>query len=251
MTPTHRPLAWAICALLATACTGGVVDAGDGDAGEDDAGALDAGLDDAGAHDAGVEDAGAIDAGANDAGPDDDAGVVDAGPRFLNVLTSLDDMALLDSDTGEVKFLAPVDGVAREPPLVEDCYFQNMQITPWHQVFLMGFEETADISFQDYTAWVLRRATRKWWGGSVKFYPTAVHPFTGTPPVLVYTAYAEQTAASALDVDDLVEVKTRLATCIPFAVDFLAFLPTDAMQSQLVVQAASALEDAGVATYTP
>jgi hypothetical protein len=230
-----------------TACTGADVDAG-----FDDDGGLpgDAGSDGGSEEDAGNTDAGDADAGASDAG-DADAGDVDAGPRFLNVLTSLSDLTAMASESGEAKYLAPVEALPRELPLVEDCYFQNMAITPWHQVFLLGFEETSSITFQEYVSWVLRRPTRKWWGGSVKLYPAAVHPITGTPPVMVYSAYAEQTAASALDVDDLVEVHARLQSCIPFASNFLAFLPTDTMQNQLVVQAAAVLADAGIATYTP
>jgi hypothetical protein len=232
-------------------CTGGDVDAGPDDDGGmyQDAGVDGGDLSDAGDSDAGDIDAGDADAGDRDAG--EDAGDVDAGPRFLNAFTTLDEMNAMASDDGEAKYLAPIDGLPREPPLVDDCYFQNMSITPWHQVFLMGFPETATISFQDYTSWVLRRATRKWWGGSVKLYPSAVHPITGTPPVMIYTVYSESTAASTVSVEDLVEVHARMQSCIPFASSFLAFLPTDTLQNQFVVQAASALADAGIATYTP
>ncbi len=210
--------------------------------------------------DAGVVDGG-DDGGAGglDAGPGPDAGGADAGQGFdggdlgdagdvgshLTVLANEAQYQALADDMGWIKFLAPIDGVARTAPLLEDCYFQNMNEAAYHIIFLQQFAETADITYQEYLDWVLRRPTRRWWGGGVQLI-NQPHPGGAGPRTLVFTVYAEAMGISSLTVADIVEVNNILHTCVAFAPELLAFQASDIEQETLVAQNAAELEAAGV-----
>ena len=206
-----------------------------------DGGVNDAGVADGGWVDAGDDDAGVVDGGAPDGGDD-----VDAGPaaRFVIELDSEDTYQALAGDTGQVKYLAPVLDVAREAPLVDDCYFQNMTVTPWHIEFLHGFDELSDMTYQEYVDGVLKKSTRFLWGGSV-FRRQEPHPLNGGP-TLAYSVYAEDSPGNRLEVDELVEVHGILQACIPYASEELVFQPQGPAQVSFVDANLDVLVDAGI-----
>lgn len=233
----RAPTLLLVAPLLALAC-GSTTDPADGGAG-------DAGSADAAALDAALEDSGLADSGAADVGPPGDAG-----PHFLTTLDTAEALAGLLAPGGDVKYLSPVVGAVPRPPIVEACYFQNMQLYPYHLLFLRSFPELATLGTSDYANLVLRRPTRIWWGGGVKLYPDVAHPIAGQG-VLAWTVYHEVAGSDRLLADDVVAVHQRLAACATFAPERLAFLPTDPYQSTLAHAEQAALAARGVAVIFP
>ncbi|MCK6547165.1 hypothetical protein L6R52_15045 [Myxococcota bacterium] len=225
--------AWA---ALAIACGGGGPDAGPADAG---------------AADAAPTDAAPLDAAPADAGPTDadpaDAGAGDLGPHYLVTLDSAEALAGLGGRTGEAKYLAPVAGAPLRAPITERCYFQNMALYDYHLLFLRSFPELAGLTTSEYANLVLRRPTRIWWGGGVKYYPATPHPIEAQPGTVAWTVYHEVAGADRLGTDDVVAVHEILAGCVTFAPDRLAFLPTDPYQITFARQARADLAARGVA----
>lgn len=192
-------------------------------------------------------DAGASDGGVTDGGPD--GGVDPIDERFLNVLETPADLAGLDTEMRQgVKFLANTATSSRAEPLVEDCYFQNMNRFRWHLEFLMSFDELAELDYETYLAWVLRPASRRWWGGYVKAHPNVLHPKTQRLGIVTFTIYSDP---GTLEVDHVVEVDRIMKRCIPFATELMAFLPESVEQKAFARQAMQALEDRGVTVVFP
>ncbi|MCK6546735.1 PEP/pyruvate-binding domain-containing protein [Myxococcota bacterium] len=195
-----------------------------------------------------------IDAGAGDAGSDagtdagTDAGVPDA-PRFLTTLSSPDDLATLTSTIGGgVKYLARVEGRPIFEPLTERCYFQDMSRYSWHLEFLRSFPEHTALAYDAYLALVLRRASRRLWGGAVEAHAGAIHPVTSRPGVLAWVVYSE---VNGLSVDDVVAAHAQLAACIPFASALLTFVPDGTDQRAFLVRSRAELTARGVASLFP
>ncbi|MCP4502588.1 MAG: hypothetical protein GY822_21785 [Deltaproteobacteria bacterium] len=229
-----------------SADAGNSVDAGtSADAGKDfndagkqiDAGQLDAGVD----VDAGYEqDAGRV---IRDAGVDagEDAGEL----LFLSVLENEGDLRALANAEGEVKYLAPVALRAdRVAPLVEDCYFQNTALTPWHIEFLQEFPELSETSYLDYIDWVLKADTRRYWGGSIRRRQMP-HPLT-QGPTLSFSVYAEDSPGNELTVAQLSAAFALLSTCIPYADGELAFQPQGSAQAVFSSSHQGELADLGI-----
>jgi hypothetical protein len=220
--------------LLAALLTGAAC--GEGGAGAD------AGLD-AGAADAAAADA-ELDAGSADAeGPD-------AGELYLTTLDSPADLLRMQGSKTHVKYLGQVEGAPIRPPIVERCYFQNMERHEFHLLFLRAFTETATMTPDEYVALVLRRPTRIWWGGGLQRLQR-VHPISGELEVLAYTIYAETAGPSMLQRDDVVEVDQMMRQCAPYATRLLAFLPSDPFQVTFARANQTELEAAGVAVVFP
>lgn len=223
----------AACSLgvFAPACPG---DPGDGDAGSDAGG-----------------DAGVIDAGwQEDAGcqiPADDAGVV----PWLKTLESQTDLDSLVDPQGVAKYLAEVDGAAPRAPIDEGCLFQNSTAWPFHIFFLHRFPETCGMGFGEYVNVVIRRASRVWWGGGVKWLPQTPHPLTGAPGTLIYFIYTEDTAGNRLVLDDVRAVDARLRGCVGFAAETLAFYPESPEQVATARAGQAELAADGIAVLLP
>lgn len=147
-----------------------------------------------------------------------------------------------------VKYLAPIAGAQPLLPLTADCYFQNMQHYPWHLQFLQSFPELASANLDSYRNWVLRKATRRLWGGTVQSWPRVEHPTQHAPGVISYSIYADP---GGLSVADVASVHERLQRCLPFATKQLAFLPEAPDQLALVERASADFERRGVATVLP
>jgi hypothetical protein len=147
-----------------------------------------------------------------------------------------------------VKYLAPTPTATRTEPLTEDAYFQNMNQFPWHLQFLQSFEELASIDFNTYLDWVLRPANRRLYGGYVKAYPTVLHPETQQLGIITFSVYSDP---GTLKVDDIVAVDAIMTGTIPFATEFLVFLPEGPDQKALAQQKLSELRGLGVAVIFP
>lgn len=183
-----------------------------------------------------------------------DAGMsADTGPvgSYLTRLDRAADLAALAAGDGEIKYLAPVSGKDRQPPLTADCYFQNMHQYSWHLLFLKSFPELSALDLDSYVSMVLRRPSRTLWGGAVKPWPAVKHPLTEAEGIVAYTVYTETNAASALTEADIVEVDARLKACAPFAAAMLAFVPSDVSQESLARGLVPSLEAKGIATVFP
>lgn len=208
---------------------------------EDGTIAPDAAAEDAIARDAVAEDAVAQDSGAADAGPTD----LGPAPPYLTELTSPLDFLRLQGSRDHVKYLATVRGATTTPPLVEDCYFQNMDLFPYHIDFLHSFSQTSTLSTQRYGELVLRRPTRIWWGGGLMLF-RRVHPISGASPVLGYTIYTESVGESAIRESDVLEVDALLKSCAPYADQILAFYPSDNFQRTFAQRSMASLMAQGV-----
>ena len=186
------------------------------------------------------EDAGPADAGNDppDAGP---------APDYVARVESAADLAQLVDDTGSVKYLAATDAAAPVAPLPAACAFQNTAAFPFHIQFLRTQPGGDALTYDDYVARVLVRATRVWWGGQVHYSPGTVHPVTGTPGALLYGLYTDDTAADRLTVDDVRAVYARLAACAPAYADVLAFVPDSNEQRTTAAAARDALLAEGIA----
>jgi hypothetical protein len=197
--------------------------------------------------DAGMPDGGVDAKGSEDSGADlPDVSGPDAGPWFMTALTSSGALAGLVGPTGDVKYLSPVAGVIPRPPITEPCYFQNMNVFDYHLRFLRSFPELATLTATEYRDLVLRRPSRIWWGGGVKYYPATSHPSAGQG-VTAWTVYHEVAGADRLSSDDLVDVHSILSECVGFSPNRLAFLPTDPFQITFARQERAALLGRGIA----
>ena len=182
---------------------------------------------------------------AHDAAPGDASGM-DAmqtdgstiAPAFLWTLpTPADYRALAAPGTSDLKYLLTVEGRPIRPPVTEPCLFQNTARYPYHVVFLHTFVETSTLSFEDYSALVLRRPTRAWWGGGLTILDAST---------LAYAIYAENGATAGIMDDDVVEVDAKLKACVLWAAAQLGFLPQDPFQEQFARTHRAALEQRGV-----
>lgn len=188
------------------------------------------------------------DATAGDAGGD--GGPVDE-LAFLNVLETSDDLARVENPAKPgVKFLTQVDGREPPAPLGEPCYFQNMRRWEWHVQFLQqAFPELRDLSFDAYVSWILRKATRRLWGGDVRLWPGVTHPLTQRRGVVSLVVYTDQTEAFTLDL--VTEVHGRLAACMPFAADLLVVVPSHPIQQSSAEALRSELAARGIGVVFP
>jgi len=152
---------------------------------------------------------------------------------------------------GGVKYVAPRVAYRGEPPLVDDCVFQDMGRWRWHVEFLRTFPETATLTSAQYNDLVLRNETRRWWGGTLRHWPAAVHPRAGAAGVFTYEIYAEETFDNPLPLAGIVEVAGTLADCVPFAADRLAFLPFGPTQTAIAELYREVLAEDGVTVVFP
>lgn len=184
------------------------------------------------------------DAGTNDAGTSD-AGVVEDG--FLTMLDDVDDVAELAGANGTVKYLSPVAGATPRAPLYSSCAFQDTTAFPFHLPFLNSLPGGGDLTFDDYIALVLRRATRVWWGGEVMWRPDLPHPITSATGVLIYTLYTEDSPGNRLIADDVRAVHVALGACAPAFDGTLAFVPSSNEQRQTASLIRAELAAEGIA----
>jgi hypothetical protein len=191
-----------------------------------------------------------LEAGPDDAA-DDTADVPDTGPDYRERIELESDYIDLQAEGREVKYLAMVDG--RERPLPQECLFQNTRRFPFHVQFLRGVfpDEFGELGMGAYTDLVLRRATRRWWGGELKRYSRITHPLSGRPGIAIYTVYQERGPDENLAVEELVEVDRRLKACAPLLEGELVFVPSGAEQEDHVRPLVPELNARGVAVRFP
>jgi hypothetical protein len=149
-----------------------------------------------------------------------------------------------------VKYIAAVDGVEPRAPVQERCLFQNMATYPFHLPFLISLPGGEDLTFTDYTSLVLRRSTRAWWGGEVRFV-SQPHPVTGANGVLMFALYTEDTAGNRLVVDDVLAVHTVLSRCAPTLAASFAFVPGNSEQTATARAEQATLAAAGIGVIFP
>lgn len=192
-------------------------------------------------------------------GDDDDAGFADAGfadagvvdVDDLAVLDDEDDIAALAGEGGAIKYLAPVAGAPATPP-IDGCRFQNTTLFPFHIPYLNHLleESGGSVSFDDYIARVLRRDTRRWWGGEVLWRESAPHPITGDPGTMVFALYTEDTPGNRLVADDVRAVYALLRVCAPAFAEDLAFGPSSPEQRTTAGAIRAELAAEGIAVLT-
>jgi hypothetical protein len=184
-------------------------------------------------------------------GPDDAADVPDTGPDYLERLELESDYASLEAEGREVKHLAVVDG--RERPLPHECLFQNTRRFPYHIQFLRRVfpDDFGELDMGAYTDLVLRRTTRRWWGGELKRYARVTHPLSGRPGIAIYTVYQERGPDENLSLEELVEVDRRLKACAPLLAGELVFVPSGTEQEDHVRPRVPELNARGVAVRFP
>lgn len=194
------------------------------------------------------DDAGSADLGSPEAGTD--AGPVDE-LAFLNVLHTTDDLARVENPSKPgVKFLTHVDGRDPPAPLTEPCYFQNMRRWDWHVQFLQqAFPELRELSFDAYVSWILRKATRRLWGGDVRLWTGVTHPLTQRKGVVSLVVYTDQTEAFTLEM--VTEIHGRLAACMPFAQDLLVLVPSHPIQQSSAEALRAELAGLGIGVVSP
>jgi hypothetical protein len=183
----------------------------------------------------------------DDAGSDDGGATRDPRTPYLTVLENAEDLELLQGESAGdgVKYLARVDGADPFEPLVEACYFQNMRVFPWHLQFLQSFPGHAALSLDGYRDLVIRKATRRFWGGTLRRWIEARDPARAERDVITYQVYTE---AGALTVEDLVELDARLKGCMPYAQSQLMFLPDRPDQEAFLTRERENLVQRGVAS---
>lgn len=152
---------------------------------------------------------------------------------YLTRLPTLAAFEALAGTRDEVKYLAPLAGSEPTPPLVLPCYFQNMDLFPWHLDFLKSFPETEASTMAEYSAWVLRGQTRRWWGGSLRRWSALPHPVTRQPGLVTFQVYNEDVVGNPVPLSGILELAETLTNCAGFAADRLAFLPLGASQTQV------------------
>ncbi len=191
-----------------------------------------------------TEDGGALGDGGRD---EETAGKV----PYLTRLPTVEAFEAVAAGGREVKYLAPLAGSATTPPLVEPCYFQNMDLFPWHLDFLKSFPETEASTMAEYSAWVLRGPTRRWWGGSLRRWPAVAHPVTRQPGLVTFQVYNEDVAGNPFPLTGITELAETLKTCAGFAADRLAFLPLGTSQLQVAEFYREVLAAKGVTVVLP
>jgi pyruvate,water dikinase len=170
-------------------------------------------------------------------------------PRYLTRLTTADDYGRVQGEGGEVKWLAPAPGTA--PLLPADCLFQDTARYPGHITFLKSFPALASLDFDAYLSLLLKRPSRRLWGGALKLFSGAVHPRTGARGLLAYFAYADDTDVDALTPDELAKIDALLKEKIPYARDLLVLVGMDPDQRQRFDAIKSDLAGRGVDLVTP
>jgi pyruvate, water dikinase len=184
-----------------------------------------------------------------DSGVAPDTGVPPIDDRYLTHIESFAELYGLDTEAREgVKFLAPVSTATRTAPLTEDCYFQNSNLFQWHLQFLQSFEELKRIDYNTYLNWVLRPASRRLWGGYVKAYPSVEHPDTGALGIIAFEVYSDP---NTLTVDGVAELDQIVKRTIPFAADFIVFVPRPIDQKVFAQANLAALRDRQVSVIFP
>jgi pyruvate,water dikinase len=166
-------------------------------------------------------------------------------PLKLNYATRLETEAEFDALAANdlVKFLARAEG--REPPLPEDCYFQNTEKYPYHLDFLRAeFAALATFDVETYLALVLNGETRVWWGGALGRFDVVRHPVTGKRGVYALFVYGDA-ALGNITVAGIEDVWARMESCAPLAADKLVFVP-EYDQEDLVRAAEDELLAAGI-----
>lgn len=178
--------------------------------------------------------------------PDDGSGIFD-GYR-----TSLPDAAAWASLSGgsPVKYLAPTRAFGLHAPLDAPCFFQDMALYPWHLQFLRSFETFSTLDPATYESWVVRPASRRYWGGAVSMWPGATHPRTGDHGVVTFSVYSDPFDPQ-LSAAQLIELASTIARAAPFAATSLAWLPEGQAQQALAAALAVELDEGGVAVIDP
>jgi hypothetical protein len=126
-----------------------------------------------------------------------------------------------------------------------------MRLQAFHLPFLQSLDGGAALTFTDYLNLVLRRPTRVWWGGEVRFLAAALHPISGAPGVFAWTVYTEDTAGNRLVTDDIRAGFSVMTACAPaFAASF-AFVPSSNEQRQTAAAAVDELAGEGIAVFLP
>lgn len=147
---------------------------------------------------------------------------------YLNILNTRAEFELLaENNLLSVKYIANLKGETHPAPLVEDCYFVNASIYPWHYQFLASFPEYSEVDLRTYSRWVLYRSQRRFYGGDFQFWPEAIHPKTQKKGVYSFLVYG---ARGHLNGNDIETVYTYLNTCAPLAKDRLVFIPWEQHQ---------------------
>jgi len=167
--------------------------------------------------------------------------------EFLATLTSPDDYAALAS-SGEVKYLALVEGRGGQLPDGASCTFQNTRRYSWHLQFLQSLPLYAGISFDGYTSLVTRKASRQLWAGGLKTWPTALHPISHTSGVISFSIYGD---AGSVDAAAITEVFAKLSACAPFASGLLVYVPDTPELESLIKQVGPQLIASGVPCLLP
>jgi hypothetical protein len=183
-----------------------------------------------------------VDDGGVDGGPSADAGTPDA----LAVLDDVDDVALLAGEAGAVKYLLPVASAAPRAP-IEDCAFQNTTLYPFHIQYLRAQPGSEELTYDEYIALVLVRATRAWWGGEVAWDAARAHPLTGAAGVLAFQLYTQDTPGDRLLEQDVRDVHAALVVCAPAFADALAFAPVGNEQRGTAAAVQESLAADGIA----
>ncbi len=177
----------------------------------------------------------------------DGASDAELGPPFLRTLESLASLDQLASGLPGVKWLGRVVGRDAAPPIGNGCLFQNPARWMYHLPFLLTFEETRTLTYNDYVNRVLRRSTRVWWGGELGWRAQLVHPILNTPGTLVFTFYTEDSAGNRVTLEDIREVTTLIRTHAAFAADRVAFSPNSSEQASATRALRTQLESEGIA----
>jgi hypothetical protein len=169
-------------------------------------------------------------------------------PAFVSTLTSTANVAQLADANGAVKFLMPVQGAPATTPTLDGCVFQNTVAFPFHLLFLRSLPGGESLTTTQYVERVLRRDTRAWWGGELRFDANRAHPLRDVPGVMLFALYTEDTAGNRLVIDDVRAVHAGLSSCMDASLaPLLAFVPTSTEQRQTSMQIASTLAAEGIA----
>lgn len=168
---------------------------------------------------------------------------------YLERLETEAEYEALDGEGDEVKFLLRVDG--RDAPVPAQCLFQNTERFAFHLEFLRAsFEATKDLGVMDYSLLVLKRASRVWWGGALKHFPSVRHPSSGERGVYAVLVYDDINVGD-LETADLEEVWARLADCAPLTDRKRAFVPVGEAQTRFATDHAAALDALDIAVLFP
>jgi hypothetical protein len=184
-----------------------------------------------------------------DAGPTDASPPSEEKPRYLELLASPADFALVQGEEGEVKYLGKAGKGL--PPVDRPCFFQNTERYAGHITFLKSFPELANLDFATYLNLVMKQATRVLWGGELKFLSDGVHPRTKGRGVLAYFIYADDAVTEALTVDQIEEVDRRMKGCVPYARELLVLVGMNQIQAARFAEQAEALRARGIDVGDP